>query len=167
MLRESFEDHGQEHVFGFWDELGEAARKRLCAQLNGIDLSSLARVHSAIRSDAEVADRELEPAEVVRIPERGGDVAAARSAGARGDEILAAGRVGIMVVAGGQGTRLGFDGPKGAFPIGPVTGRSLFEIQAQKILGLRRRSGQPLPWWWDCRPARSTGPTFLPGNNGF
>jgi len=146
-LRANFEEHGQEHVFGFWDELGEASRERLCAQASHIDLSSLARAYAKIRSGRAVSERELEPAEVVRIPERGGDAAAARSAGTRGEEILASGRVGIMVVAGGQGTRLGFDGPKGAFPIGPVTDRTLFEIQAQKILGLRRRSGQPLPWY--------------------
>jgi UDP-N-acetylglucosamine/UDP-N-acetylgalactosamine diphosphorylase len=51
-----------------------------------------------------------------------------------------------MVVAGGQGTRLGYDGPKGLFPLGPATGRTLFQLQAQKIRGVRRRSGAAVPW---------------------
>jgi len=42
---------------------------------------------------------------------------------------------------------LGFDEPKGAFQIGPVSDRTLFEQQAQKIRGLRRRYGRPLPWY--------------------
>ena len=50
-----------------------------------------------------------------------------------------------MIVAGGLGTRLGFDGPKGTFPIGPVSAASLFQIHAEKVLALGRRYGRPLP----------------------
>jgi UDP-N-acetylglucosamine/UDP-N-acetylgalactosamine diphosphorylase len=65
----------------------------------------------------------------------------------RGESMLAAGRVAALVVAGGQGTRLGFDGPKGAFGLGPLSDRTLFEQQAQKIQRLRSRFGRPLPWY--------------------
>ncbi len=50
-----------------------------------------------------------------------------------------------MLVAGGSGTRLGFDGPKGTYPIGPVSAASLFQIHAEKIVAMGRRHGQPLP----------------------
>ena len=50
-----------------------------------------------------------------------------------------------MIVAGGQGTRLGFDGPKGCYPIGPVTDRSLFQIHAEKVVALGRRHGVSVP----------------------
>jgi UDP-N-acetylglucosamine/UDP-N-acetylgalactosamine diphosphorylase len=83
---------------------------------------------------------------VERLSSHGGDPAKAEAAGRRGEEMLASGRVATLVVAGGQGSRLGFDGPKGAFPIGPVTDRTLFEIQAQKLRGLRRRHGAAPPW---------------------
>ena len=52
-----------------------------------------------------------------------------------------------MVVAGGQATRLGHDAPKGDFPIGPVSGRTLFALQAQKIRRLRSRYGRGIPWY--------------------
>ena len=58
---------------------------------------------------------------------------------------LAAGEVAVVIVAGGQGTRLGFDGPKGCYPIGPVTDRSLFQIHAEKVVALGRRHGAPVP----------------------
>jgi UDP-N-acetylglucosamine/UDP-N-acetylgalactosamine diphosphorylase len=61
-----------------------------------------------------------------------------------------------MVVAGGQGTRLGFEGPKGLFPLGPVSGRSLFELQAQKLRAARRRWGAPIPWCVMTSPATDT-----------
>jgi UDP-N-acetylglucosamine/UDP-N-acetylgalactosamine diphosphorylase len=50
------------------------------------------------------------------------------------------------VLAGGQGTRLGHPGPKGTFPLGPVSGRTLFGLQAERLHGIQRRSGQAVPW---------------------
>lgn len=75
------------------------------------------------------------------------DASAARAAAREaGLALLAEGRVAALVVAGGQGTRLGHPGPKGTFPIGPVSRRTLFGLQAQRIRGIQRRSGRPLPW---------------------
>jgi UDP-N-acetylglucosamine/UDP-N-acetylgalactosamine diphosphorylase len=62
-----------------------------------------------------------------------------------GEAMLSAGQVAVVVVAGGQGTRLGFEGPKGTFPIGPVSAASLFQIHCEKILALARRHGRPIP----------------------
>ena len=58
---------------------------------------------------------------------------------------VAAGEVGVVLVAGGSGTRLGFDGPKGTFPIGPVSSATLFQIHAEKIVALGRRYRRSLP----------------------
>jgi UDP-N-acetylglucosamine/UDP-N-acetylgalactosamine diphosphorylase len=69
--------------------------------------------------------------------------AAAREAGAA---LLRAGRVAALVVAGGQGTRLGHPGPKGSLPLGPVTERTLFGLQAQRLHGVARRFGAAPPW---------------------
>jgi UDP-N-acetylglucosamine/UDP-N-acetylgalactosamine diphosphorylase len=147
-VRARYAAHGQEHIFRHWDALDAAGRARLLAQAEAIDLERLLPAFASARAGAEAASAvELEPPEVERHPALGGDPARFREAAARGAEILAAGRVAALVVAGGQGTRLGFDGPKGCFPLGPVTGRSLFEQQAQKIRGLRRRTGRPLPWY--------------------
>jgi UDP-N-acetylglucosamine/UDP-N-acetylgalactosamine diphosphorylase len=63
-----------------------------------------------------------------------------------GEEALRQGQVAAMVVAGGQGSRLGFDHPKGMFPVGPVTNKSLFQIHAEKLLALGRRYGKSVPF---------------------
>lgn len=146
-LRARFAAHGQDHVFRFWSTLGAAARERLAAQADSIDLGLLERVHESTRKLAAPGARRLEPAPIERLPGHGGDARRFAEARERGEGLLAAGRVALLVVAGGQGTRLGFDGPKGAFPIGPVSDRSIFEQMAQKVRGLRRRHGRPIPWY--------------------
>ncbi|NQT94452.1 MAG: UDPGP type 1 family protein, partial [Lentisphaerae bacterium] len=82
----------------------------------------------------------MEPAEV--IPSR---ELCAETALAAGEQALRQGSVGVLLVAGGQGSRLGFDGPKGAFPVGPVSDASLFEIHCRKILALERKYGSRIP----------------------
>ena len=72
------------------------------------------------------------------LPEHGGDAAAWARARAVGEEALRAGRVAAFTVAGGQGTRLGYDGPKGTFPVTPVKRKPLFQVFAEKI---RPRAG--------------------------
>jgi UDP-N-acetylglucosamine/UDP-N-acetylgalactosamine diphosphorylase len=156
MLRGRFADHGQEHVFRFWAELDTSARERLARQAEAIDLPTLDRIRNATRELLAPGSRALEPARIERLPDRGGDLEARRQAQERGEELIARGVVAALVVAGGQGTRLGFDAPKGSFPLGPVSQRSLFELQAQKIRGLSRRYGRPLPWYVMTSPATDT-----------
>ena len=146
-LRASFEGNGQGHVFRFWDQLDPAARARLAHQAGTIRLPALLRGFAAIGDPTRSASPKLEPVDAVPTPDRGGDPLAFERARARGAELLAEGRVGVMVVAGGQATRLGFPGPKGAYPLGPVSDRSLFAIHAQKIRRLRARCGRPVPWY--------------------
>ena len=142
-IRERFRDHGHDHVFRFWDDLDATGQQRLLDQAAGIDLEALASEHARHSGQHDALPVDLEPVSVERIPAHGGDPAAGKRARERGEQALADGRLAVLVVAGGQATRLGFPGPKGAYPLGPVSGRTLFEQQAQKIRGLRRRSHGP------------------------
>lgn len=146
-LRAEFEAHGQGHVFRFWEQLDAPARERFARQAASIDLPAVVRGYRRTQAAPDEAPAELSPVPVVPSLERGGDPAAHQAARERGEALLREGRVGAMVVAGGQATRLGYPGPKGAFPLGPVTERSLFEIHAQKLRRLRERAGCPIPWY--------------------
>lgn len=155
-LRKKFEAAGQGHLFRFWNELSPEQRAQFAQQLAMIDLPAIGYAFRSAAPSAATQNRDatnivaspkIAPASVIANPACAGDRAAWQKAQALGEEILHAGRVGILVVAGGQGTRLGFPGPKGIFPIGPVSDRSLFELQAQRIRGLRARYGAPLPWY--------------------
>ena len=146
-LRSRYESHGQGHVFRFWDRLDENGRRELLAQAAAIDLPAALRGIAAAREPVAPDLRKLEPPAVELLPEHGGDAARWSEARQAGEAALRAGRVAAMVVAGGQATRLGYEGPKGLYPIGPVTQRSLFELQAQKLRGLARRFGRRVPWY--------------------
>ncbi len=145
--RARFRAYGQDGVFRFWDRLDERQREKLLDQAAGVDLAALRRAHDAAQGRAGTRPPKLEAVPVVRLPTSDAEVRAAERAAEIGREALAAGRVAALVVAGGQATRLGIDGPKGAFRLGPITGRTLYEQQAQKIRGLRARHGCALPWY--------------------
>ena len=68
-------------------------------------------------------------------------------ASATGAAAIQAGRVAAFSVAGGQGTRLGYDGPKGTYPVTPLTGKSLFQVFAEKIARSSARFSVTIPWF--------------------
>lgn len=148
-LKESFEKAGQGHVFRFWGELTEEERKRFLEQLEAIDLDLLNHLTETFIRNSQVSkfNGKLETAEVIRVPQTEEERERARAAKAIGEEILRKGKVGLILVAGGQGTRLGYPGPKGMFPITPVKNKSLFQWHAEKIRALEKRYRVELPWY--------------------
>ena len=78
---------------------------------------------------------------MIPIPRGAEGLAAEARAREAGEDLLREGRVALVLLAGGQGTRLGFDGPKGDFPFAPITGRTLFAHHAAKVAALRARYG--------------------------
>lgn len=147
-FRRAFEAAGQGHVFRFVDRLTPDEREGLLAEAGEIDLEELATLVDSLVLNPEkvVSFDELEPAPFIRHPANGGDSAIWAEARDRGEQALREGKVAAFTVAGGQGTRLGYDGPKGTFPATPVRGATLFQVFAEKILGASRRFGKTIPW---------------------
>jgi len=146
-LQETLAAHGQESVLRFWDDLTDDERAALADQVAGINFNEMNRlIEKWVKNDPAPEHFDaITPVPVV--PPVDPSRADAKEARAAGEDALRAGRIGLVVVAGGQGTRLGYDGPKGAYPIGPLTGRSLFAYHADKIIGLQRRYQTTLPWF--------------------
>ncbi|MBX9582393.1 MAG: UDPGP type 1 family protein [Gemmataceae bacterium] len=132
--------HRQDHVLAGWDSLSAADRAALVEQLAGVDLAELEALHR--RKDEPHAV--LPPRDrVAPIPVQ--PTAAPPEARAAGEAALRRGEVAALVVAGGQGVRLGFDHPKGLYPVGPVSQAPLFQVHAEKVLALTRRYDKPVP----------------------
>ena len=135
---------GQEHVLEYWKDLSKAERSALLAQIATIDPKSVKACAAALKGGVAATvdtSRGLAP----KVAELKG--AALARAVAAGERELKAGRVAALLVAGGQGSRLGYDGPKGCYSIGPVTGAPLFHFHARKILARSRRYGRPIPFY--------------------
>jgi UDP-N-acetylglucosamine/UDP-N-acetylgalactosamine diphosphorylase len=139
-------EHGQEHVLSFFDQLEASEQSALLDQIAGIDFEALEDMQSKLAkkdsSDEQISD--FVPAPVLELDEVQNRSEASEKVGA---DILHAGRAGVLLVAGGQGSRLGFDGPKGAYEIGPMSGASLFEIHARKILALETYYEAEIPFY--------------------
>jgi UDP-N-acetylglucosamine/UDP-N-acetylgalactosamine diphosphorylase len=153
-LRQRLSAHGQEHLVGFWSQLDGRQREALAAQIRGLDLELIDRLYGHPQDQVDVrqlAERAAPPPSFKLGAGAGG--IQPQAAQARGAEALRAGRVGAMLVAGGQGTRLGFDHPKGMFPIGPISQKPLFQIHVEKILAASRRYGVRIPLYLMTSPA--------------
>lgn len=149
-LISTFEQAGQGQVFRYFAELGEDAKAKLIAQAETIDLVEINALvdehikgehHSGVNLDG------LEPAPFVPLPGNGGDAGQWAAATEAGEEAIRAGRVAAFCVAGGQGTRLGYDGPKGTYPVTPLTQKTLFQVFAEKIGRSSARYGTTIHWF--------------------
>jgi UDP-N-acetylglucosamine/UDP-N-acetylgalactosamine diphosphorylase len=148
-IRRRAEAAGQGHVFRFWKDLPEDGRQRLLEQVAEIDfdeLSHLVAEHITNRRPLALPPG-LEPAPFIPLPATPEDRMRRLRMLRLGEDLIAAGKVAALTVAGGQGTRLGFDGPKGAFSVGPVSQRPLFQIFAEAIRAARRAYDAPIPWY--------------------
>jgi len=130
------DEHGQGHLLAGIDELDPPVRERFVARLREIDWEELA--HPAVPPPIE----NVEASRVVRRGELGPLERDLRSAG---EAAFRNGAVAVLMVAGGQGTRLGFPGPKGCLPLAPHSGKTIYGLQAEKVLALSRRVGSPVP----------------------
>src|SRR5262249_13444530 len=141
-LLQRLKQHHQEHVLAHWERLDDPGRATLLRQVQGLDLDLLARLYER-QGEKGVVPPPGRIAPVPVIPHDSPDNAEKRR---QARAALRAGRVAVRLVAGGQGSRLNFDPPKGQYPVGPVSGKTLFQVHAEKVLASSRRHGAPLPF---------------------
>jgi UDP-N-acetylglucosamine/UDP-N-acetylgalactosamine diphosphorylase len=153
-LESILEQHGQTHLLRFWDELSSNERQSLEEQIASVDFTEIERLlasnesaASNVETPSQRALRAQPPREMVRLPVTDSDQQQLAEAVTQGNELLAAGKVGCILVAGGQGTRLGFDKPKGMFQLGPVSNAPMFEMLAHQLLARSRRAGIAIPYY--------------------
>ena len=153
-LRRRLAAHGQEHVLAFWNELSGPERASLAGQITQLDLELLDELYRGDARPTDWADlaRRAEPPPAFRLGDGANRINPA-DARRRGAEAIDEGAVGAILVAGGQGSRLGFDHPKGMFSIGPVSGVSLFQILIEKIVGRARDARVSIPLYVMTSPA--------------
>jgi UDP-N-acetylglucosamine/UDP-N-acetylgalactosamine diphosphorylase len=168
---------GQLHLLAFWESLAPAQRAKLARQVLAIDPALFRQLQTEYRRAvaaggdarskwAALAARAQSPP-AMRL-DGSGVPFTKQAARARGAQLLSAGQVGLILVAGGLGTRLGFDQPKGMFPVGPLSGRTLFQILFEKLQAVARRYRVRIPLYVMTSPA-TDAPTrrFLDDHDWF
>lgn len=154
LLLQKLKDNNQDHLLKWYGELSADQQARLLKQIEAVDPETIQRVWTTATTDTETddsgktsrADRAMAPQSVVRQAATTAEQQQREEDARCGAQLLAAGKIAVITVAGGQGTRLGFDRPKGMFPIGPISGASLFQIFAEQIQARMTRHRGVIPW---------------------
>lgn len=149
-LEQTLRRYGQEHLLNGYEGLSEERRAALAAELGRLNFDELAALYRR-RDEPHAALPPRDRLQPIPVEEPGDEPS--DSARGIGEAALRRGELAALLVAGGQGTRLGFDRPKGLFPVGPVSGATLFRIHAERVLGLSRRYGKPVPFLIMTSPA--------------
>lgn len=134
----------QDHIFQYWNELSNAEKENLFEELKDVDFNLLNNLAKGeFQPSTDVIN--FNPSEYIPLP-KSDENNCYQAAKKAGKEYISKGNTAVLLVAGGQGTRLGFTGPKGMFPISPVINKSLFQIHAEKILFLSKKNSISIPW---------------------
>lgn len=181
-LRKRYEAAGQGHLFTFWDDLSDSERDALRAQLEALDIERVNRIYKkAVSSERESAENSgkdvIEPlpedaaGSVIGLPEK------EREWRETGLQAIARGEVGVLLMAGGQGTRLGSSAPKGCYDIGLPSHKTLFQYQAERIARLQQVAAEAaqkpagsvvIPWYvMTSGPTRHETEAFFKKHNFF
>ncbi len=169
-LHDRLKKYGQEHVLQFWGELTIDEQEALAADILAVDLEQVAKLHQEFQQPHATQSLHVE---CIESPPsvRPGDPTNRISpevAQQVGEAALKSGLIGVVIVAGGQGSRLGFEHPKGMYPIGPVSGSSLFQILIEKIRATADRCGASIPLYLMTSPATHASTIeFLEANHRF
>ena len=137
----------QEQLLNFYPELTKQQQAALLDQLTALNwdyLAELAETHVRQKPDMSVSES-LEPAPYYAFTSE--DLSVYSSARTVGETLIRAGQVAAFTVAGGQGTRLGWDDPKGTFPATPLSHKSLFQLFAEQLRKTHELFGAPVPWY--------------------
>jgi UDP-N-acetylglucosamine/UDP-N-acetylgalactosamine diphosphorylase len=138
----------QDHVLNGIDRLSGDQQESLLAQIAALDFDAIDYMREMVAANEESApggETAMQPAPVLEQASLSDEQLSAYIT--TGEAALAANRVGVVLVAGGQGSRLGFDGPKGSYLIGALSDASLFEIHARKLLAFERRYDAEIPFY--------------------
>jgi len=160
----ALQERGLDSVLEPARRAGEGAEARLLSELADLDWTVLDDQQDALGARAATAPGDVSPPELVGPSSRAGN----EDALACGWAALAEGRVALATVAGGQASRLGCSGPKGAFEMGPVRQTTLFEILAGQVHRLGEKAGIALPWIVQTGPENHQGTKdFFSGRGWF
>jgi len=177
-LQKRYEAAGQGHLLKFWSKLTQKEQEDLKTQLEELNIERVNRIYAkAVASEA--ADPQTESIEPLPkgASESIADSAKVKAWRRTGLDAIARGEVGVLLMAGGQGTRLGSSAPKGCYDIGLPSHKSLFQYQAERIARLQtvaeiessKHAGSlVIPWYvMTSGPTRRDTEDFFKQNSYF
>ncbi|KAF3157363.1 UDP-N-acetylglucosamine pyrophosphorylase [Orbilia oligospora] len=177
-LKGKYSAAGQPHVFNFYDSLSNSDKLALFNQLSDINPARTSELADKALNPAKTSNDDVKPEfEPLPTQARASTLDSSKDDLDKwyneGLELIASNRVGVILMAGGQGTRLGSSDPKGCYDIGLPSRKSLFQIQAERISKIQSLADKyqgvkkgvkvaQIPWY-----IMTSGPTRKPTEEYF
>lgn len=136
--------YNQAHLLNGYDNLPENKQKQLLDQIQGIDFDLIDSLYKKTKKELDLSNDKIEPIEYVDKYKLNGYY---KDLEALGKKAIMEGKLAAVTMAGGQGTRLGHNGPKGTFDIGLDSHKSLFELLSDYLQQEGQKYGIVIPWF--------------------
>ena len=149
-LMEILSANDQSHLLQFFEQLDQAGQESLLTQIEKLDFTVIPgwiRDYVKNESPLEIPSHFGPTQSYPFNAETHEQEEFYKKARSCGEKLLSEGKVAGFVVAGGQGTRLGFDGPKGNYPTSQIKNKTLFQLFAETIAAASKKYGTTIPWY--------------------
>ena len=145
IVKEILSKYHQEHLLRFYRELTEEQKSDLLNQILSINFDELSTLYEQSKQNIFISSEEIEP--LPYLDKQSLSSFEAEKFTQIGNGAIASGKVGVITLAGGQGSRLGFKGPKGTFCLDTNPSKSLFEILCDYLKKASTRFNVSIPWY--------------------
>jgi len=136
--------YNQEHLLNSYENLPENKQKQLLNQIQGIDFELINSLYNKTKKELDLSNDKIEPIEYMDKYKLNGYY---KGLEATGKKAISEGKLAAVTMAGGQGTRLGHNGPKGTYDIGLDSHKSLFELLSDYLKEEGKKYGVVIPWF--------------------
>jgi UDP-N-acetylglucosamine pyrophosphorylase len=164
--KEILKKFGQEHVLLSYERLPDDKKELLLKQILSIDFEQIQRLYENTKKEVISVNEIIEPIEYTdgtKLP-----IEEKTKYISKGEEIIKLGKLAAVTMAGGQGTRLGHNGPKGTFDLGLESHKCLFEILCDVLKDAKLKYGVYIPWYiMTSRENNDDTVKFFEENNYF
>ncbi|RNA30076.1 UDP-N-acetylhexosamine pyrophosphorylase [Brachionus plicatilis] len=147
-LESLLKPYGQEHLVKFWDELSMDQRQQLLSDINEINFDQVVSNFNKVKSEMGMTQKQVDsqikpvPTEAKGSLENTDQI---EDYELQGLKAIAQNQVAVLLLASGQGTRLGVSYPKGMYSVGLLSDKSLYQIQAERLLKIKKIADQNFP----------------------
>lgn len=159
--------YNQFHIVNLLEKLDEVKKQELLNQISKIDFQQIMELYDNTKKDIEIKENKIEAINYLdkaKLSEEQKE-----KFDRLGAEVVKNGKYAVVTMAGGQGTRLGHDGPKGTFKLDVYgKGKYLFEILADNLKEANQKYNTVIPWYiMTSRENNKATVEFLEKNNYF
>ena len=143
--KQILEKYGQEHLLKFYSELSDEKKSKLLDDILTIDFKQLQELYESTKTKQNYENGKIEP--IAYKSKENLSQEDLDKYTKIGEEVIRQGKLAVVTMAGGQGTRLGHSGPKGTYDIGLASHKSIFEILCDNFKEAKEKYQVTIPWY--------------------